>query len=83
MIWIYRILFLPGLIISLPKYWLQTRRRGNFKEGLEQRFGWAPRQEQKLQGNLRVWIQAVSVGELQAINPLLESLNEKNTLKLF
>lgn len=82
MIWIYRLLFLPGLLVALPRYWWQTRGRGSFKERLGQRFGLVPRPKAKSPGKLRVWIQAVSVGELQAIHPLLESLGKRQHLEI-
>ena len=77
MIWIYRLLFLPGLLVALPGYWWQTRGRGKFRDRLGQRLGWVPRPNEKSPGKVRVWIQAVSVGELQAIRPLLESLHSR------
>ena len=82
MIWIYRLFFLPGLLVSLPRYWWQTRRRGSIKERLGQRLGWVPRPKAKSPGKVRVWIQAVSVGELQAIHPLLESLHKRRHVEV-
>ena len=82
MIWIYRLLFLPGLLVALPRYWWQTRGRGSFQAGLGQRLGRVPRSKAKSPETVRVWIQAVSVGELQAIRPLLEALHERRHVEV-
>jgi len=49
---------------------------------MRQRLGWIPRPKEKSPGKVRVWIQAVSVGELQAIRPLLESLHQRQHLEV-
>lgn len=73
-LWIYRLLFLPGLLILLPRYLWRMWRRGGYRAGWQQRFGFHPKLPPPSQGTTRVWIQAVSVGELQAVTPLLQAL---------
>ncbi|HTB63417.1 MAG TPA: glycosyltransferase N-terminal domain-containing protein, partial [Opitutales bacterium] len=71
MIWIYRILFLPALVILLPYYALRMWRRGGYRHDFHHRFGLIDRPPPKRPGIKRIWIQAVSVGEAQALGPLL------------
>lgn len=75
LIWIYRILFLPALILLLPYYLLRMIRRGGYLLDFPQRMGFgkilaAPSKP-------RIWIQAVSVGEILAIESLVRQLQEK------
>ncbi len=73
MIWLYRILFAPALVVLAPAYLLRMRRRGGYGEDFGQRFGSHPDLPKNKEG-LRVWVQAVSVGEMLAIGPLLREL---------
>jgi len=74
MIWFYRIIFIPLLILASPYYIWRMLRRGGYSEGFIQRFGLFPALPSKAPGRRRIWIQAVSVGEIEAIGPLLEQL---------
>jgi 3-deoxy-D-manno-octulosonic-acid transferase len=74
MLWLYRLLFLPVLLVLAPGYLLRMRRRGGYGSGFGQRFGSHPELPPKRAGVKRVWLQAVSVGEMLAIGPLLEGL---------
>ena len=74
MIWIYRLLFVPGLLVMVPRYLRRMRRRGGYRENFAQRFGSHRDLPPRLPRKKRVWLQAVSVGEVQAIEPLLEAL---------
>jgi 3-deoxy-D-manno-octulosonic-acid transferase len=75
MIWFYRILFIPLLILASPYYLWRMLRRGGYSQGFIQRFGLFPALPPKTAGRRRIWIQAVSVGEIEAIGPLLQRLN--------
>lgn len=77
MLWIYRLLFLPALLLLAPAYLWRMRRRGGYAENFFQRFGADPRLPPKPPGVRRVWVQAVSVGEMLAIGPLLEGLRRE------
>ncbi|MDP1579966.1 MAG: glycosyltransferase N-terminal domain-containing protein [Candidatus Didemnitutus sp.] len=77
MIWLYRLLFLPLLLLASPYYLWRMRRRGGYAAGFTHRFGEVPALPPKQAGVARVWVQAVSVGEILAIGPLLEGLQRE------
>lgn len=74
MLWFYRLFFVPVLFVLAPRYLGRMRRRGGYRENFGQRFGRHPRLPRTRPGVRRVWLQAVSVGEMLAIGPLLEKL---------
>lgn len=74
MIWVYRLLFFPALLVLAPLYLWRMRKRGGYGAGFSQRFGADPGMPAKTPGRPRVWLQAVSVGEMLAIAPVLEAL---------
>ncbi|MDF9827317.1 3-deoxy-D-manno-octulosonic-acid transferase [Ereboglobus sp. PH5-10] len=82
MIWVYRILFFPALFFMLPYYLLRMWRRGGYKSGFSQRFG-AVNLPPKNPAKKRVWLQAVSVGEMQAISPLLQALKARGDVEVY
>lgn len=86
MIWVYRILFLPVLFFMLPYYLLRMWRRGGYGSGFSQRFGVVnlpPRGATGGGRKKRVWLQAVSVGEMQAIAPLLHALAARGDAEVY
>lgn len=65
MILLYNILFTLGFIIAAPFYFLRHLRRGNYRKGFWQRFGFYPskiRNQYFRRGC--IWFRAVSVGEV-------------------
>lgn len=74
MLWLYRLFFLPVLVVLSPRYLWRMRKRGGYRGNFKQRFGVHPMLPRKRLGVRRVWLQAVSVGEILAIGPLLEKL---------
>jgi 3-deoxy-D-manno-octulosonic-acid transferase len=73
MLWLYRLLFAPVCLVLAPVYLRRMWRRGGYQERFGDRFGavgLGPRRP----GARRVWLQAVSVGEMLAIGPLLQAL---------
>ncbi|MBI5771746.1 MAG: 3-deoxy-D-manno-octulosonic acid transferase [Verrucomicrobia bacterium] len=74
MLWIYRLLFAPALLVMAPAYVLRMWRRGGYGGGFAQRFGRHPKLAKLPPGKKRVWLQAVSVGEMFAIGPILQAL---------
>ena len=73
MLWLYRLLFLPALLVLAPRYLGRMRKRGGYRENFAHRFGRHPRLPAAKTAP-RVWLQAVSVGEMLAIGPILEGL---------
>src|SRR5687767_4453298 len=78
MLWLYRILFVPALLVLAPVYLRRMRRRGGYRSHFGHRFGRHPHLPAKPPGVRRVWLQAVSVGEVLAIGPILEALRRDN-----
>ena len=74
MIWIYRLLFPFVLLASSPYYLLRMWKRGGYRRGFLQRFGVLATVPPRRPGVRRVWLQAVSVGEVLAVGPLLAAL---------
>lgn len=66
-----------------PYYLWRMRKRGGYREGFENRWGAMPLLPAKRLGVRRIWLQAVSVGELLAIGPLLKSLRERADTEVF
>jgi len=83
MIWLYRILFFPALLFMLPYYLLRMWRRGGYGPGFSQRFGGGIALGARRAGVKRVWLQAVSVGEMQAIAPLLNALKQRGDVEVY
>jgi 3-deoxy-D-manno-octulosonic-acid transferase len=82
-IWLYRILFVPALLVLLPYYLWRMRRRGGYGENFSQRFGGTEALPAKTAGRKRVWLQAVSVGEMLAVAPLLEALHREGGAEVY
>ncbi len=82
MIWLYRVLFPPAMLLASPYYLMRMRRRGGYRTGFSQRFG-ATKIPSKRAGVKRVWLQAVSVGEMLAIAPLLEALKADPSVEVY
>jgi len=83
MIWIYRLLFLPLLLIASPYYLWRMRRRGGYAENFSHRFGGTDALPPKTAGRKRLWLQAVSVGEMLAIAPLLEAFRREGSTEVY
>ena len=82
MSWAYRILFPLLLIPALPYYAWRMLRRGGYGTGFSQRLGFFPKLPPKTPGKRRVWIQAVSVGEIEAIGPFLKALQQSGKAEI-
>lgn len=83
MIWLYRLIFLPALLLAAPYFLWRMRKRGGYAEGFWHRFGEAPELPDNKAGKRRIWLQAVSVGEVLAIGPLLEAIRRDNLAGVF
>ncbi len=82
MIWLYRLLFPPALVLASPYYLYRMRKRGGYRRDWIQRFGTGPAYPPPPIGVKRIWIQAVSVGEVQALDPLLRAWEQRADLEV-
>lgn len=82
MIWLYRLLFLPALVLSAPYYGLRMLRRGGYGLDFSHRFGRQKNLPPPAKGKKRIWIQAVSVGEVEALAPLIDLLCERGGVEI-
>ena len=83
MIWLYRLLFLPALLVAAPHYLRRMWKRGGYGPDFKHRFGWTPPLAPKRPGVRRIWLQAVSVGEMLAIGPLLEAFKKDDSVEVY
>lgn len=83
MLWLYRLLFLPLLLLSAPYYLWRMRRRGGYRENFRHRFGRIDGVPAKTPGKRRIWLQAVSVGEMLAIGPMLEAWSRDPAVEVY
>jgi 3-deoxy-D-manno-octulosonic-acid transferase len=82
MIWLYRLLYLPALLIALPYYGFRMWRRGGYAKDFQHRLGRFRRLPPPAAGKKRIWLQAVSVGEILAIGPLIQALQAEDTIEI-
>ncbi len=75
-------MFLPGLCLALPYYLLRMWRRGGYRKDFQHRFGRFRRLPTVESGKKRIWLQAVSVGEIFAIGPLIEGLQKHGDIEI-
>ncbi|MDP6178764.1 MAG: glycosyltransferase N-terminal domain-containing protein, partial [Desulfatiglandales bacterium] len=65
-------------ISCLPPFWLYTRLSGRYKEGLRERLGFVPPNLARgLSGTPRIWVHAVSLGEVKVAAPIINSLRSQ------
>ena len=77
--WIYNVCFPFVFLALLPGYLWRMRRRGDFLARFGQRLGWYSRAEQArlAAGPPRLWLQAVSVGEMLTALKFIAALREQ------
>lgn len=76
--WIYRTLFNLGFLISLPYYFRRMSRRGGWQDRVGQRFGkYEPSFVESCRTGNRIWVHAVSVGEVHLTLELIRRLREE------
>jgi len=83
MLWLYRLLFPPVLLAMSPFYLRRMLRRGGYRENFCHRFGAFTALPPKRPGVRRVWLQAVSVGEVLAVGPMIEALAREPGVEVF
>jgi 3-deoxy-D-manno-octulosonic-acid transferase len=74
MIWLlYNVCFAVGYAFMLPRFFYRMARRGGYARDFGQRLGWyRPAVRALLAGGGRVWVHAVSVGEVYVALALIE-----------
>ncbi len=82
MIWLYRLLILPFLLVTSPYFVGRMLKRGGYGKDFSHRFGCVPVLPPRRPGTSRIWIQAVSVGETEAVAPLLKKLKERSDVEV-
>ena len=71
---IYSLLLALGLLLSSPWWIVQAIRHGKYRAGLRERLGYIPKRLKLTANERRIWVHAVSVGEVLAISSLLGTL---------
>lgn len=75
---LYNILFDIFFVLSLPYYFLRMWRRGNWREGFDQRFGrYDSKLKQAITNRHVIWLHAVSVGEVGVCAQLIRALEPR------
>jgi 3-deoxy-D-manno-octulosonic-acid transferase len=75
---LYNILFTISFIPSMPYYFWRLWRRGNWRAGFSQRFGYhAPNFMQAITNRHTLWLHAVSVGEVNICTQLIQALEPR------
>ena len=82
MIWLYRLFYLPALLLAMPYYGLRMWRRGGYAKDFQHRLGRFHRLPPPARGTKRIWLQAVSVGEVFAIGPLMDALQQDGRVEI-
>ena len=78
--WLYNLLFPFVFVVMLPGYLRRMVRRGNFRRSFGQRFGFysVDLRQRLASGPPRIWLQAVSVGEMLTALKLVAALRERH-----
>ena len=64
-------------ISCFPPFLIYTRLSGRYRKGLKERLGFVPRAlAQDPAGSPRIWIHAVSLGEVKVAGPIIDSLRK-------
>jgi len=77
-LFLYNLLFAPVLLILLPGYLLRIRRRGGYGNRAAQRFGIFSRETLERIGTGRIWLHAVSVGEVGIALKFAKAFRQRN-----
>ncbi len=83
MLWLYRLIFLPAMLLASPFYLRRMWKRGGYRASFGERFGGGPALPAKRPGVARIWLQAVSVGEVLAMAPLVRRLVDGGRAEVF
>lgn len=82
--WVYNLVFPVVLLALLPGFLARMVRRGKYRHKFWQRFGiYSPGVLEKLGSGNRVWVHAVSVGEVMIAMKLIRAMREENPSEQF
>ena len=79
---LYRILFWPIFLLVIPYYAYRMKRRGGYDKDFKYRFGMFAKLPKRKFGKRRLWIQAVSVGEIKALEKLISILADSDMYEI-
>lgn len=79
---LYRLAFPVLALLASPYFLYRMLRRGGYGFKLYYRLGLFPKLQRKKRGAKRIWIQAVSVGELSSIAKIMESLLKDSNIEI-
>lgn len=82
-LFLYNLLFAPVLLILLPGYLLRIRKRGGYGNRAAQRFGIFSRKALERIGTGRIWLHAVSVGEVGIALKFAKTFRQRNPAARF
>ena len=75
---LYNIVFSFFFILASPYYFFRMQRRGNWQQGFGQRFGrFNSKFKQAITNRQRIWMHAVSVGEVGVCTQLIRALEPR------
>ena len=75
---VYNVLFFAFFCLSAPFYFLKMLRRGNWRSGFGQRFGFYGNDvKERLADKRTIWLHAVSVGEVNVCTELIRELEPR------
>jgi len=75
---LYNILFTFFFVLASPYYFFRMQRRGNWQQGFAQRFGrFGSKFKQAITNRQRIWMHAVSVGEVRVCTQLIRALEPR------
>src|SRR5215467_3956119 len=77
MYWLYSSLLAIALSISIPYWIFQMLRHGKYGAGLGERLGRVPARLREEHAIPKIWVHAVSVGEVMAATELVAGLRQK------
>jgi len=82
-LFLYNLLFLPILLILMPGYLLRIRKRGGYANKALQRFGIFSSETLTRIGRGRIWLHAVSVGEVGIALKFAREFHHQNPASRF
>ncbi len=81
---LYNVVFPMAVLLMLPSFLLRMIRRGKYRHKFGQRFGiYSPGVRERIAGTGRVWLHAVSVGEVNIALKLIQALRDADPSLVF